>query len=92
MNIQLTRVPEYFYLLAPSGEYEMCIKIFRRYSFYHSIRIENHSSSSQCCFDYEAQGTLSCYNTQIKTFSSSSERSKSVSTVYSLVQFPKGFS
>jgi len=46
INIKVTRVPESFYLLAPSDDNKISIKILDATLFYHSSRIETPSSTS----------------------------------------------
>jgi len=55
INIELTRTPEAFYLLASTDDTNVRIKILDATVFFHSSRIETLSllSSSQC-LGYEA--------------------------------------
>ena len=61
MNIKLTRAPESFYLLAPSDDTKVPIKILDATLFVTEVELKHPSSScSRQCLRNETQSTLSC--------------------------------
>ena len=61
MNIKLTHGPEAFYVLAPSDDNKMHIRILDAILFITQVELKPPSVCSRQCFGNETQSTLSCH-------------------------------